>query len=153
MEREIRYVVLKLTDIEKHLDDHQKSKLKAILFELEAGRSLDGKQPLECVVVESDWPEYELTWQAIEARVDGKTAWTADQYKQRIQMDNYIISTNVLAMVAASCLISRDDSEKANEWLLNGLEGFEGEWPKEDTDLDQWYKQQMVGVEWPRPQE
>lgn len=26
---------------------------------------------MECVIVESDWPEYEPTWKAIEARVTG----------------------------------------------------------------------------------
>lgn len=26
---------------------------------------------MDCVVVESDWPEYEPTWRAIEARVTG----------------------------------------------------------------------------------
>ena len=30
-----------------------------------------GKPPLDCVVVEADWPEYEPTWKAIEARVTG----------------------------------------------------------------------------------
>ena len=34
-------------------------------------RRLKGKEPLDCVVVESDWPEYEPTWRAIEARVTG----------------------------------------------------------------------------------
>ncbi len=29
------------------------------------------KQPLACVVVESDWPEYEPTWEAIKKRVVG----------------------------------------------------------------------------------
>ena len=30
-----------------------------------------GRPPLGCVVVESDWPEYEPTWRAIEARATG----------------------------------------------------------------------------------
>jgi len=32
-------------------------------------RERNGKQPLECVVVESDWPEYEPTWEAIKQRM------------------------------------------------------------------------------------
>lgn len=97
MERENRYLVLKLTDIEKHLDDHQKAKLEAIQFELEAGRSLDGKQPLECVVIESDWPEYEHTWQAIEHRVDNnpkEAAFAALREAER-KMYAYFISCDL----------------------------------------------------------
>ena len=34
-----------------------------------AWRHSNGKSPLECVVGEKDWPEFELTWQLIEERV------------------------------------------------------------------------------------
>jgi len=72
-QREERYVVLKIKDLREYLPQPLIDHLSSIADEVRAGRQLAGKQPLECVVVESDWPEYEPTWQAIEARVDGDT--------------------------------------------------------------------------------
>lgn len=66
-ERETRYIVIKRSDLAK-LD-------QAGLLRPE---SLDGLvdicgrlPPREYVVVESDWPEFQPTWAAIEARVSG----------------------------------------------------------------------------------
>lgn len=72
MKRERRYIVLKIKDIEKHLSIREQNELYEICDHIERLRSsIGGKKPLECVVVESDWPEYEPTWKAIEARMDG----------------------------------------------------------------------------------
>lgn len=71
MIRENRYLVFKLKDVKAALnvDDHL---LLDHLFRIVSYyRIREGKDPLECVVVESDWPEYEPTWKAIEDRVDG----------------------------------------------------------------------------------
>lgn len=29
-------------------------------------------KPVDCVVVEADWPEYEIVWQMIQDRIEGK---------------------------------------------------------------------------------
>ncbi len=71
MKRETRYVVLKLSDIEKYVSTEYKDRLSVICNSIIRGRDKDNKQELDCVVVEHDWPEYEPTWQAIEKRVDG----------------------------------------------------------------------------------
>lgn len=42
--------------------------LENICEAVNSHRSSRGKQVLECVVVESDWPEYEPTWLAVEKR-------------------------------------------------------------------------------------
>lgn len=55
--REERFIVIK----RKHLVDDEERKLRDFLYELNVGT-------VECVVVESDWPEYETVWQMIEAR-------------------------------------------------------------------------------------
>lgn len=70
-EREKRYVVLKESDLLAYLSDEEITELNAISSKVCAGRERDGKISLECVVVESDWLEYEQTWKAIEARVRG----------------------------------------------------------------------------------
>ena len=67
--REDRYVVLKIKDLREHMPQLMINHLMTIVEEVEARRRSAGKLPLECVVVESDWPEYEPTRAAIEARI------------------------------------------------------------------------------------
>ena len=70
-QREERYLVFKISDVIEHLTTTEALQL-ARLYEIQrVGRKEAGKSELECVVVEKDWPEYEPTWQAIEARVTG----------------------------------------------------------------------------------
>ena len=69
--REQRYFVVKVKDAKEYLDAHQLEKLAEIADTISEGREKDGIPAVDCVVVESDWPEYELTWKAIEARVTG----------------------------------------------------------------------------------
>ena len=69
--REERYIVFKLADVEKHFFPSEIAQLLRLSETQQAMRKQDGEPPLECVVVESDWPEYEPTWKAIEARVTG----------------------------------------------------------------------------------
>lgn len=71
-ERENRYSVIKWEDAEKYLDPETLYEFGLIGGAVAAGRLAGGKQPVECVVVESDWPEYEPTWEAIQARVEGQ---------------------------------------------------------------------------------
>ena len=61
--REERYIVVKL----KHLAGLQVAPLRNFLRE-------NRVPTLDCVVVESDWPEYEPVWQMIERRMTGKPA-------------------------------------------------------------------------------
>lgn len=59
--REERYIVVK----RKHLVGDQEERIRELVHdEL-------GIQTTECVVVESDWPEYEAVWRMIEERVTG----------------------------------------------------------------------------------
>jgi len=69
--RELRYEVIKLKDAKAYLTEAEIDTLARIGEKVSAGRARDGKAPLSCVVVESDWPEYEPTWSAIEARCNG----------------------------------------------------------------------------------
>ncbi len=68
--REIRYVVLKATDLQAAgLTHTELDTLRAICAKVDQYRMDAGKPDLECVVVEKDWPEYEPTWLAIERRM------------------------------------------------------------------------------------
>lgn len=74
MIRENRYLVVKRKDILAHLTKAEEHQLGLLIEKIADGRKLQGKRELNCVVVESDWPEYEPTWAMIEARVDSKEA-------------------------------------------------------------------------------
>jgi hypothetical protein len=73
--RENRYVVIKRSDL-KVLTPAEQKILDTLLDVIYIGRIDNFKPPLSCVVVESDWPEYEPTWAAIQKRVD--SAWPED---------------------------------------------------------------------------
>jgi len=59
--REVRYIVIKLKDI----NQNTQRQLHNFMQDLEIPSR-------DCVVVESDWPEYEPVWKMIEARMTGK---------------------------------------------------------------------------------
>ena len=67
--REPRYVVFKIKDIHAYLSAAQIDALQTVGETIAAGRAIEGKPPFNAVVVEQDWPEFEPTWEAIEARM------------------------------------------------------------------------------------
>jgi len=68
-EREARYVVLKVTDIQRAtLTEAEIAAFNEVCDKVARFRASQAKPALECVVVERDWPEYEPTWKAIEER-------------------------------------------------------------------------------------
>ncbi len=69
--REERYIVLKRKDVNKALTTDLWLHLEEICDTVNYFRGLKG--PLECVVVEKDWPEYEIVWKLIEDRVNGNS--------------------------------------------------------------------------------
>jgi len=70
--REARYIVIKISDLaDARLTDEQIDAFNDVCDQVARARNANGKPPLQCVVVESDWPEYEPTWAAIEGRVTG----------------------------------------------------------------------------------
>ncbi|WP_440061506.1 hypothetical protein ACTAB0_11685 [Pseudomonas syringae] len=64
-QREDRYIVIKRSDLKK-VPASYRSHLVDPMFSLLA--HLPNR---ECLVIESDWPEYEPAWKAIEARMSG----------------------------------------------------------------------------------
>lgn len=66
--REVRYVVIKLKDI----DSNSQRQLSNFMEDL----SIPSR---DCVVVESDWPEYELVWKMIEDRMTGNRSKDGEQ--------------------------------------------------------------------------
>jgi hypothetical protein len=64
--REKRYLVFKKSD----LTEEQLSILTEWCKTVQAQRLHKGKDVLESLVVESDWPEFEPTWDAIQLRME-----------------------------------------------------------------------------------
>lgn len=56
-ELEERYVVLKIS----LMSDEERALIKAFL-------NLTQLPTIECIVVEDDWPEYEMVWKSLEGR-------------------------------------------------------------------------------------
>lgn len=69
--RENRYLVFKRKDIARYLSDTDMTQLRHLSGLITKGREKDGRVPLNCVVVEYDWPESEAVWSMIEARMTG----------------------------------------------------------------------------------
>lgn len=67
--KEPRYVVFKIKDVFDYLSDEQIAAIEQIGQRIAKGRAEAGKPPFNAVVVEQDWPEFEPTWAAIEARM------------------------------------------------------------------------------------
>ena len=76
--KEVRYVVLKLSK----MTDEQKTALGAALSEINL---MDDAMP-DCVVVESDWPNYQDTWSDIQAVCECRFISRAELQAERDQM-------------------------------------------------------------------
>lgn len=72
MKREYRYLVLKWKDIEAtNFTARERKLFDTLILKVDLARLNRGKNDLlECVVVEDDWPEYEIVWGMIEKRVN-----------------------------------------------------------------------------------
>lgn len=71
-EREERYIVLKLKDLEDfNICQDMIDTVRGLEAYIQECRDNAGKILLECAVIESDWPEYEVVWKMIENRVRG----------------------------------------------------------------------------------
>jgi len=69
--RENRYIVFKISDFEDALSRSEEKHLFGLSGRVDRRRVMRGKLPLTTLVIESDWPEYEPTWDAIQRRVEG----------------------------------------------------------------------------------
>lgn len=69
--REDRYLVMKRSDMLR-LSKNDQQRLSQIALRVDGARASTGKRKLNCVVVESDWPEFEHVWKLLEDRVCGK---------------------------------------------------------------------------------
>lgn len=119
MQREQRYLVVKYKDMAAYLSDEDAVALIELVKKVDAGRRAEGKQAVECVCVESDWPEYEEVWAMITARVD-------DVWLHKARMQQYKDYDPDLK-VANDRVEGRDAALSRRVPSHDGLEGYRNE--------------------------
>lgn len=72
MKLELRYLVLKIKDVEKYLTKTEKAMLYILCQKIQSARLDDNKSILEGIVIQKDWPEYEPTLELLSKRVDNE---------------------------------------------------------------------------------
>ena len=70
MKLENRYIILKRKDVEQHLNEDEKITFSALCETVDEGRRDCGKESVEGLVIESDWPEFGPTLRRLATRVD-----------------------------------------------------------------------------------
>ena len=68
MKLENRYIILKIKDIEQHLNEDEKITLSVLCENIDNGRRDNGKASVEGLVIESDWPEFGPTLRRLATR-------------------------------------------------------------------------------------
>jgi len=68
---ENRYMIIKRADAKKYLSSEEIEELSFIEANICAARMLDERPPLDALVIEKDWPEYETALKLLSDRVDG----------------------------------------------------------------------------------
>jgi hypothetical protein len=66
--REDRYLVFKHSDLERYVGFRDMRTLDRIASDVKAQREEDKRSAFKCVVVESDWLEFEPVWDMLEKR-------------------------------------------------------------------------------------
>lgn len=91
--QEDRYIVFKVSDMSAYLSSSEADEVRYLNRVVNAGRTREGKENLNGVFVEEHWPEFEPTWDAIQARVTGTqpaqrmNMQTADQITQAFKAE------------------------------------------------------------------
>ena len=62
-EREERYMVVKLSRLSEEFNEDGMQRADVIYRNAHFGKAL-----VDCVVIEKDWPEYEIVWKMLEER-------------------------------------------------------------------------------------
>uniref|UniRef100_A0AAU8EGK7 Terminase small subunit n=1 Tax=Klebsiella phage vB_Kpn2-P2 TaxID=3230849 RepID=A0AAU8EGK7_9VIRU len=104
---EHRYTTLKLTDVKKYLTRDQQEQLEDLSNAIADGRKVDGKQQVEGIYIERDWPEYQSASAALYNRISGK-----DIYKGHPNLAD-MMSTHVDSLIAIlKHAPARDEDER-----------------------------------------
>ena len=135
MERENRYAIFKRSDVAEALTPAERSEFIRLEDKVALSRTQRGKNDLKCVVVESDWPEYEPTWNAIAERVDGSGGYMKDREEKpllkhfRLNLLFYAQATLGMAIIGSAApivttLLGHESSQSSSMVFLEQIGGF-----------------------------
>ncbi len=117
MEREQKYLVIKLADLENYLPDMEHNEIIRLAQLVKQRRIADGKQDTQYVCVADDWPMYEPVWSMIERWVDGGASSSMPCYSAELSE-----AINKIAANANFCTDALLDD--LVDWLCaNGYQG------------------------------
>lgn len=102
---EHRYMTLKLTDVKKYLTRDQQEQLEDLSNAIADGRKVEGKQQVEGIYIERDWPEYQSASAALYNRISGK-----DIYKGHPNLAD-MVSTHVDSLINILERVKAEDTE------------------------------------------
>lgn len=102
---EHRYMTLKLADVKKYLTRDQQEQLEDLSNAIADGRKADGKQQVEGIFIERDWPEYQSASAALYNRISGK-----DIYKGHPNLAD-MVSTHVDSLINILERVKAEDTE------------------------------------------
>lgn len=70
MELSQNYVVLKMSDMKKYLNDDEISNVRTAITKITSGRMKQKQEPLHTLVIESHWPEHDDVKAALTERIE-----------------------------------------------------------------------------------
>ena len=108
---ENRYLTLKLSDVKKYLTRDQQEQLEDLSNAIADGRKADGKQQIEGIFIERDWPEYQSASAALYNRISGK-----DIYKGHSNLAD-MMSTHVDSLIRILERVAAEDVEEDTGYL------------------------------------
>lgn len=83
---EDRYLIIKRADMERYLSPESAAILIRMASLVAGGRQRDRRAPMQGLVIERDWPEYQISLDLLESRVDGTTpmVMTYAQHEEKL---------------------------------------------------------------------
>lgn len=128
---ENRYLTLKLKDVKKYLTRDQQEQLEDLANAVADGRKLEGKDSVEGIFIEQDWPEYKDASNALCDRINGLKVKTLAQLINGCM--GYIENGTSISL----CL-SQDDATKY--FSLCAVDCGEVLWRENETNIDMLFR-------------
>lgn len=112
-EKQDRYLVIKRKDLFDALDNDDVLELNRIAEKVAQHRKAKGKQKLECVVVEHDWPNYAETWAAIK-RIESGNTETVESVLSEMETNARENGYHIVADALCDAMLSLYDADLIN---------------------------------------
>lgn len=110
---EHRYLTFKLKDVKKYLTRDQQEQLEDLANAVADCRKADGKQQVEGIFIEQDWPEYNAAAFALHTRFAGNRLLVYKGHESLADM----MSTHVDSLIQILERVAAEDVEEDTGYL------------------------------------